>query len=166
MWPMSRNKPPVIPEGFSVDIQPRRILVKGPKGELSLVRPKSHDRPANVGTQQSLVANALTGLTTGFSKTLEIQGTGYRATPKDKGLELALGFSHPVKFEPPAGITLTVKDNRFLTVAGADKSLVGQTAANLRKLRQPDAYKGKGIRYLGEVVKLKPGKAAKAAGEG
>lgn len=94
---------------------------------------------------------------------MEIQGTGYKAVPKDKGLELSLGFSHQVNFIAPEGITLTVKDNRLITVSGADKYLVGQTAANLRRLRPPDVYKGKGIRYQGELVKLKPGKAAKAA---
>jgi large subunit ribosomal protein L6 len=120
---------------------------------------------ALAGTEKSLKANAAIGLTTGFSKTLEIVGTGYKALPKDNGLELFLGFSHAVKFSPPPGITVTVKDNRLITVAGADKYLVGQTAANLRALRPPDAYKGKGIRYQGETIKLKPGKAAKAAGE-
>lgn len=118
---------------------------------------------AMAGTLKSLARNAEIGLARGFSKTMEIVGTGYKAAPKDKGLELFLGFSHPVNFTAPEGVTLTVKDNRFITVSGADKYLVGQTAANLRRLRQPDAYKGKGIRYQGEVIKLKPGKAAKAA---
>ncbi len=157
------NKPITLPEGVSVETQGKKVTVKNTKGSLSFRLPKSHNKIANAGTLRSLTLSAVTGLTTGFSKTLEIQGTGYKALPKDKGLELSLGFSHPVNFTPPEGITLTVKDNRLITVAGADKYLVGQTAANLRRLRQPDPYKGKGIRYLGEVIKLKPGKAAKAA---
>lgn len=157
------QKPITLPEGVSVETQGNKITVKTAKGSLSFRRPKSHNKAVAAGTQRSLTINAITGLTTGFTKTLEIQGTGYKAMPKDKGLELSLGFSHPVNFTPPDGVTLTVKDNRLITVAGMDKSLVGQTAANLRRLREPDPYKGKGIRYLGEVVKLKPGKAAKAA---
>ncbi|KKU87733.1 MAG: 50S ribosomal protein L6 [Candidatus Beckwithbacteria bacterium GW2011_GWC2_47_9] len=157
------TKPIILPQGFSVATKGKIITVKNDKGELSFTLPKSHNQVADAGTRRSLTVNAVTGLTTGFSKTLEIQGTGYRAAVKDKGLELALGFSHPVNFTPPEGITLVLKDNRFITVTGADKYLVGQTAANLRRLRQPDAYKGKGIRYQGEVIKLKPGKAAKAA---
>jgi len=156
-------KPIDLPQGVTVDTGPRQITVKTAKGSLSFRRPKSHNKIAAAGTQRSLTINAITGLTTGFTKTLEIQGTGYKAMPKDKGLELSLGFSHPVNFTPPDGVTLTVKDNRLITVTGMDKYLVGQTAANLRRLREPDPYKGKGIRYLGEVVKLKPGKAAKAA---
>ena len=147
----------------TIETKGKTIIVKNDKGELRFPLPKGHNKAAAAGTQRSLTANAVTGLTSGFSKTMEIQGTGYRVSVKDKGLELSLGFSHPVNFTPPEGITLTVKDNRFITVTGADKYLVGQTAANLRALRKPDAYKGKGIRYLGEIVKLKPGKAAKAA---
>lgn len=118
---------------------------------------------AMAGTIKSLARNAEIGLKQGFSKTLEIQGTGYRAALKDNGLDLALGFSHPVRFTPPPGVKLEVKDNRFITVSGADKYLVGQAAANLRRLKPPDPYKGKGLRYQGEIIKLKPGKAAKAA---
>ncbi len=150
-------------DNITVTTAAGKIIVKSAQAELVLPVPQSGNAAADAGTQKSLIANAITGLTTGFSKTMEIQGTGYKATPKDKGLELALGFSHPVNFIAPEGISLTVKDNRFITVTGADKYLVGQVAANLRRLRQPDAYKGKGIRYQGEVVKLKPGKAAKAA---
>jgi large subunit ribosomal protein L6 len=109
--------------------------------------------------------NAVKGLTEGFSKALEIQGTGYKAIAKGEDLELSLGYSHQIKFSAPKGIKLEVKDQRLIVVSGADKYLVGQTAANIRRLREPDAYKGKGIRYQGEVIKLKPGKAAKAAGE-
>lgn len=150
-------------DNLTVTIKDGKIIVKSAKGELRLKLPQSGNAAADAGTQKSLTANAVIGLTTGFSKIMEIVGTGYKAAPKDKGLELFLGFSHPVNFTAPEGVTLTVKDNRFITVSGADKYLVGQTAANLRRLRQPDAYKGKGIRYQGEVIKLKPGKAAKAA---
>jgi len=157
------TKPIILPQGFSVATKGKIITVKNDKGELSFTRSQSGNALADAGTQKSLLANAVIGLTSGFAKTMEIVGTGYKAAPKDKGLELSLGFSHQVSFSAPEGITLTVKDNRFITVTGADKYLVGQTAANLRALRKPDAYKGKGIRYLGEIVKLKPGKAAKAA---
>lgn len=157
------TKPIILPQGFSVATKGKTITVKSDKGELSFTLPKSGNAAADAGTRRSLTINAVTGLTSGFSKTMEIQGTGYRAAVKDKGLELALGFSHPVNFTPPEGVVLTVRDNRFITVTGADKYLVGQTAANLRRLRRPDVYKGKGIRYQGEVIKLKPGKAAKAA---
>ena len=150
-------------DNITVTIKDGKIIVKGEKGELRLKLPQSGKAAADAGTQKSLTANAITGLTSGFSKIMEIVGTGYKAAPKDKGLELFLGYSHTVNFTAPEGITLTVKDNRFITVSGADKYLVGQTAANLRRLRRPDAYKGKGIRYQGEVIKLKPGKAAKAA---
>lgn len=152
-----------MPGGVTVDIQNNQVVVKSPQGEISFRRPKSHDKAAAAGTERSLINNATIGLTQGFTKTLEIQGTGFKAVAKDKGLELSLGFSHLVNFTPPAGITLTVKDNRLIVVTGIDKYLVGQTAANLRALKPPDVYKGKGIRYLGEIIKLKPGKAAKAA---
>ena len=127
--PSRVNKPIVFPEGFSQEEAKKQITIKSPKGSLSFRRPKSHNKVANAGTQRSLTLSAITGLTSGFSKTMEIQGTGYRATPKDKGLELALGFSHPIEFSTPEGITLAVKDNRLITVSGADKYLVGQTAA-------------------------------------
>jgi len=152
-----------MPDNISVTNQGGKTIVKNDKGELSFTRSQSGNALADAGTQKSLLANAVIGLTSGFAKTMEIVGTGYKAAPKDKGLELSLGFSHQVSFSAPEGITLTVKDNRFITVAGADKSLVGQVAANLRRLRRPDVYKGKGIRYQGEIIKLKPGKAAKAA---
>jgi|SRR3989344_2351103 len=159
----NRLKPIVPPQGIEVITKGKHMTIKNAQGELIILVSQSGVAAADAGTQRSLTANAIIGLTTGFTKALEIQGTGYKALPKDKGLELFLGFSHPIQFEAPNGITLTVKDNRLITVAGADKYLVGQTAANLRRLRQPDVYKGKGIRYLGEVIKLKPGKAAKAA---
>lgn len=157
------NQPLVLPEGFSVTTQGRRVVVKSSKGELTFPLPKSHNRAADAGTKRSLTRNAVIGLTEGFSRALEIIGTGYKAAAKDQGVELFLGFSHPVRFLPPAGVSLEVKDNRLIIVSGADKYLVGQVAANLRRLRPPDPYKGKGIRYQGEIIKLKPGKAAKAA---
>lgn len=151
--------------GVTVETKGKKIIVKTAKGELTFTLPNSGNVDADAGTKRSLIANAITGLTTGFSKTLEIQGTGYKAMPKDKGLELSLGYSHPIQFNPPEGVTLEVKDNRLITVTGADKYLVGQAAANLRRLRPPDVYKGKGVRYQGEVIKLKPGKAAKTGTE-
>lgn len=157
------NQPLVLPEGFSVTTQGGQVVVKSPKGELSFPLPKSHNRAAAAGTKRSLTRNAVIGLTEGFSRTLEIIGTGYKAVAKDQGVELFLGFSHSVRFDPQAGVSLEVKDNRLIIVSGADKYLVGQVAANLRRLRPPDPYKGKGIRYQGEIIKLKPGKAAKAA---
>jgi large subunit ribosomal protein L6 len=162
---MSRivKKTTTVPEGFSVETKGKIITIKSPKGQLQVLLPLSGNADADEGTKARLIANSIKGLTEGYSKVLEIQGTGYRAMVKDKGLEFSLGYSHQIYFEAPAGITLAVKDNRFVTVAGADKYLVGQVAANIRKLRQPDPYKGKGIRYQGEVIKLKPGKAAKAA---
>lgn len=164
---MPRKKKLTLPEGLTVDVQSKQIIVKSPKGELILVKPRGKNPAANVGTENSLIAGAVAGLTVGFSKTLEIVGTGYRAALKGSDqLDLFLGFSHPVSFTAPAGITLSLADNRLITVAGVDKGLVGQTAANIRALRPPDAYKGKGIRYQGEIIKLKPGKAAKAGGEG
>ena len=104
------------------------------------------------------------GATKGFPKTLELEGTGFRVNPKGEAIEMSLGFSHPVVYTPPQGIKLEVKENKIITITGADKYLVGQAAANIRQLKPPDVYKGKGIRYQGEQVKLKPGKAAKAAG--
>jgi large subunit ribosomal protein L6 len=162
---MSRiiKKSTIVPEGFSVETKGKTITIKSPKGQLQVLLPTSGNVDADEGTKARLIANAIKGLTEGYSKVLEIQGTGYRAMVKDKGLEFSLGYSHPIYFESPEGITLVVKDNRFVTVTGADKYLVGQVSADIRELRKPDPYKGKGIRYQGEVIKLKPGKAAKAA---
>jgi large subunit ribosomal protein L6 len=154
------------------------VTVKGPKGTLEVVisprmtitvengeavvaRPTDHrnDR-AQHGLARSLVANAVTGVSEGFSKNLEIQGVGFRCAMKGSNLELALGFSHPVVIEPPAGITIVAPEPTKITVSGIDKQLVGQVAANIRAVRSPDSYHGKGVRYQGEFVKLKPGKAA------
>ncbi|MDZ7586673.1 MAG: 50S ribosomal protein L6 [Patescibacteria group bacterium] len=182
---MSRigSQPITIPENITVIIGAGLITVKSKDNQLQQslhpdikvsqkdnillveVARTSRQSKALHGLTRSLIANMIIGLVEGFSKTLEIQGTGYRVTPKDKGIELTLGFSHPVVFEPPQGVKLEIKDTKYIVVTGADKYLVGQTAANIRHFRSPDAYKGKGIRYQDEVVRLKPGKAAKAAGE-
>jgi large subunit ribosomal protein L6 len=113
------------------------------------------------GLYRTLVANMVTGVSTGFTKTLEIQGVGYRAQKQGNNLTLSVGFSHPVEVSPPAGITFEVEGNNRVLVSGIDKEQVGQVAANIRKIRPPEPYKGKGIRYQGEVVRRKAGKAGK-----
>jgi large subunit ribosomal protein L6 len=115
------------------------------------------------GTMRAQIANMVLGVTTGFSKTLEIVGTGYRAAMEGRKLVLQLGFSHPVNFDPPAGITIKVETPTRLTISGADKCLVGQVAANIRGYRPPEPYKGKGIKYEGEYIRRKAGKAAGSA---
>ncbi|MDO8622400.1 MAG: 50S ribosomal protein L6 [bacterium] len=181
---MSRigKQPITIPNGVSAAIEERRIVVRGPKGEVvvpthahvtvreaggiltvQVARPESKEDRALWGLTARLIQNAIVGVTVGFDRKLEIQGVGFRAEVKGDALELHLGFSHPVRFPLPTGISATVEKN-IMTVRGIDKQVVGETAASLRALRKPDAYHGKGIRYLGEVLKLKPGKAVKAAG--
>jgi large subunit ribosomal protein L6 len=169
-----------VPSGVDVAIDGQDVRVKGPKGELAhtVVEPirvaKDDDgtltvtRPDDERTSRSLhgltrtlVANMVTGVTAGYSKSLEIVGVGYRVQPKGQGIELALGFSHPVQVDPPDGIAFTVESPTRLTVTGIDKQKVGEVAANIRKLRKPEPYKGKGIRYAGEVVRRKVGKAGK-----
>jgi large subunit ribosomal protein L6 len=169
-----------VPRGVEVTIDQRRISVKGPQGTLArelpgeiVVRQEDGqllvERPddqrqnrALHGLTRSLVANMVTGVSAGFTRELEIVGVGYRATAQgpDK-LEFALGFSHPVPVQAPAGITFEVPQPTRVIVKGIDKELVGQVAANIRKIRKPEPYKGKGVRYLGEVVVRKAGKAAK-----
>ena len=180
---MSRigRQPIIIPEKVTVTLIGRDILVKSDKTELKASLPKeinveikdnqvlvsiakNQKTTALHGLWRSLINNMIVGVSEGFIKKLELVGTGFRANLKDKTLEMSLGFSHPVEFRAPEGISFAVEEQKTITVTGADKYLVGQAAADLRKLRLPDAYKGKGIRYLGEVVKLKPGKAVKAAG--
>jgi len=174
-------QPIIVPDNLTVTISRGLISVKSAAQELTqlihrdiqvsqkdntlLVKVVRTSRKSKAlhGLTRSLIANMIFGLVKGFTKTLEIQGTGFRVTPKGSGLELALGYSHPVVFNPPPGIKLEIKDTKFIIVSGADKYLVGQVAANIRRFRSPDAYKGKGIRYLNELVRLKPGKAAKAA---
>ncbi|MHB8465788.1 MAG: 50S ribosomal protein L6 [Acidimicrobiales bacterium] len=179
---MSRvgRSPISVPRGVEVTIAERRISVKGPQGALSrdlpgeitvrqdadvlLVERPDDQRQSRAlhGLTRSLVANMVTGVSAGFSKELEIVGVGYRATAQgsDK-LEFALGFSHSVPVQAPPGITFEVPQPTRVIVKGIDKELVGQVAANIRKIRKPEPYKGKGVRYAGEVVVRKAGKAAK-----
>ncbi len=181
---MSRigQQPILIPDSIQISLTADQVTAKSASAELKqtiplgigvklvdkqiLVSPKAATRQSKAlhGLTRSLIANMIIGLTQGYTKTLELQGTGYRVAPKGNGIELSLGFSHPVVFEAPQTVKLEVKDDKFIIVSGPDKYLVGQVAANIRRFRPPDAYKGKGVRYQGEVVKLKPGKAAKAAG--
>jgi large subunit ribosomal protein L6 len=170
-----------IPSGVDVDIKGSTVKVKGPKGELSHTFPEliSFKREGNTlhvertseekfgrtlhGTARALVSNMVVGTTTGFTKTLEIQGVGYRAEMKGKDLILHMGYSHPVPMQPPAGISFATTDKGEIIVSGFDKELVGETAARIRKVRPPEPFKGKGIRYAGEFVRHKAGKAGKAA---
>jgi len=177
---MSRigNKPLTIPAGVTVDIGPGRVTVNGPKGELTQVidpamtveldddvltvkRPTDRGpHRALHGLTRSLVANMVEGVTTGYSKTLEIQGVGYRALLKGRDLELALGYSHPVPVKAPDGIEFEVPQPTRVIVKGNSKQQVGEIAAIIRKQRPPEPYKGKGIRYEGEYVARKVGKRA------
>ncbi|HEX8751801.1 MAG TPA: 50S ribosomal protein L6 [Solirubrobacterales bacterium] len=177
---MSRigRKPVPVPEAVTVDIAPGRIGVKGPKGELSqsfspdmavehaegvvtVTRPTDRgEHRALHGLTRSLIANMVEGVTDGFEKRLEIQGVGYRAALKGKNLELALGFSHPVSIAAPEGIDFEVPQPTEIIIRGIDKQLVGQVAADIRKRRPPEPYKGKGIRYKDEQVLRKVGKRA------
>ncbi len=179
---MSRigRSPITVPSGVEVSIAGRQVTVKGPGGTLSrplpgeitvrqedstLVVERPNDERQNRalhGLTRSLVSNMVTGVTAGFTKDLEIVGVGYRATAKGPGsIELALGFSHPVTVDAPSGITFEVPQPTRISVKGIDKELVGQVAANIRKIRKPEPYKGKGVRYAGERVIRKAGKAAK-----
>lgn len=168
-----------IPAGVTVTISGQNVAVKGPKGELALVvaqpieakveenqvlvtRPDDERASRSLhGLTRTLIANQILGVTQGYSKGLEIVGTGYRVAQKGSSLEFALGFSHPVTVDAPEGITFTVEGNTKITVAGIDKQAVGEVAANIRKIKKPEPYKGKGIRYAGEVVRRKAGKAGK-----
>src|SRR5688500_663547 len=177
---MSRiGKSPIeIPPGVSVSVSPGRVMVNGPLGELSqqipgrmlveqddgrivVKRPteRGEDRALH-GLTRTLIANMVEGVTKGFEKQLEIQGVGYRAQLKGTDLELAVGFSHPVLVKPRRGITFDVPQPTQVIVKGIDKQMVGQTAAEIRKVRPPEPYKGKGIRYAGEQVRRKVGKRA------
>ena len=181
---MSRigRQPIPVPSGVTVTIEPELVTVKGPNGELServsrditveqtagesgdqLVVSRPTDRGehrALHGLTRTLVANMVTGVTDGFQKNLEIQGVGYRAALKGRDLELALGYSHPVEIKAPEGITFEVPQPTRITVRGASKQMVGEVAAQIRKQRKPEPYKGKGIRYEGEYVARKVGKRA------
>ena len=175
---MSRigKKPVVVPKGVTVALDGHTLSVKGPKGELSrtfhpemtlaiqgeqvvVTRPSDEAKhKALHGLTRSLVQNMVDGVAKGFIKTLEIQGVGYKAEPKPFGLQLALGFSHAVQYKAPAGIKFTVDGNTIVKIEGADKEIVGQVAAEIRSLRKPEPYKGKGVRYQGETVRRKAGK--------
>ncbi len=174
---MSRigNKPIPVPSGVKVQIKDGAVDVQGPKGKMSVPLPRgihfeqkdgmliakreAEEQRALHGLARALVANAVTGVTEGFKKDLDIVGVGYRAEVKGKNVVLALGFSHPVEFPIPEGIQIAVEKQTHMTVSGADKNQVGQVAANLRALRPPDPYKQKGIRITGERLKKKAGKA-------
>ena len=179
---MSRiGKLPIsVPSGVDVSIDDRTVTVKGPKGTLShtviepitvergddgvieLKRPDDERRSkAMHGLSRTLVNNLVVGVTAGYEKKLEIHGVGYRVALKGSTLEFALGFSHPVAIPAPEGITFAVETPTRFSVSGIDKQLVGETAANIRKLRKPDPYKGKGVRYSGEVIRRKVGKTGK-----
>jgi len=125
------------------------------------VKTKVKGYSAYWGLTRALISNMIGGVTEGYEKKLELVGVGYRAKSDPKGVSFTLGYSHPVVFEKPEGVEVLVEDNKNIVIKGIDKQLVGQTAARIRKLRKPEAYKGKGIRYAGEVVKTKPGKAGK-----
>jgi large subunit ribosomal protein L6 len=177
---MSRigRKPIPVPESVTVEVAPGSVSVKGPKGELAqtlsadmkveqadgvvtVARPTNRgEHRALHGLTRSLIANMVEGVTDGFEKRLEIQGVGYRAQLKGKNLEMALGYSHPVAIEAPDGIEFEVPQPTEIVVRGIDKQLVGQVAADIRKRRPPEPYKGKGIRYSGEHVARKVGKRA------
>ena len=172
--------PITIPAGVDVTIDGAEVTVKGPKGTLShkvaspiaveraddgtlaVTRPDDERASRSLhGLTRTLINNNIIGVTQGYSKGLEVVGTGYRVQAKGEGVEFSLGFSHPVTVNPPAGITFTVEGNNKLTVSGIDKQAVGEVAANIRKIRKPEPYKGKGVRYAGEVVRRKAGKAGK-----
>ncbi len=168
-----------VPAGVEVKVDGSLVSVKGPKGQLSLTvsnpievaleegtltvsRPNDERESRSLhGLTRTLISNLITGVTEGYEKKLEIVGTGYRVQAKGSDLEFALGYSHPVAVKAPEGITLTVEGPTKLSVSGINKQQVGEVAANIRKLRKPDPYKGKGIRYAGEVIRRKVGQAGK-----
>ncbi len=182
---MSRigKKPVPVPDGVTVTVDGQRVAARGPKGNLELEVPdpirvgwdgqdgktivvrRPDDQKRNRalhGLTRSLIANNIEGVSRGFSKTLEIVGVGYRAQPQGKGLRLSLGFSHPIDFPAPEGISLETPNQTTIVVKGADKQQVGHTAAVIRSFRPPEPYKGKGVRYKGEHVRRKAGKTAGA----
>lgn len=180
---MSRigKKPVKIPEGVTINIDGGKVKIVGPKGTLNFnFRPEikitsadgviSVDRVAETnkakslhGLTRTLIENMVFGVTTGWNKGLELVGVGYRCAVEGADLVLNVGFSHPVKFPAPEGITFTVSDNTKINVSGIDKQLVGETSAKIRRIRPPEPYKGKGIRYIGEIIRRKAGKAAAKA---
>lgn len=179
---MSRvgNAPIKVPKGVEVKFSGMDVSVKGPKGQMAIklpdprisleqegdtltVRRKSEDKRVRAfhGLVNRLVGNMIIGVTDGFKKDLELRGVGYRAAMEGKACVLQLGYSHPIVMEPPEGVTITVEKNQtLLSVSGMDKQVVGQVAANIRRLRPPEPYKGKGVRYVGEYVRMLEGKKA------
>jgi len=171
-----------VPPGVTVAINQGEVIVTGPKGELrrcfnsemsitlennSLIVSRPSDNRVHRslhGLTRSLLANMVEGVSKGFEKTLEIVGVGYRAQKAEDGLVIRIGYSHPVEVSPLAGVSLAVEGTNRIKITGIDKEAVGEMAANIRAIRPPDAYKGKGIRYAGEQVRLKAGKAGKAIG--
>src|SRR5690625_2976779 len=170
--------PITVPGNVKLDIQTRLVKVEGPKGKLDVVisermqvkledgtltvsRPSDHrDDRAQHGLARTLINNAIIGVTDGYTRNLEIHGVGFRAAMKGKTLELQLGYSHPVSVETPEGVSIDAPEPTKITVTGIDKQLVGQVAADIRATRRPDSYHGKGVRYEGEAIRLKAGKAA------
>jgi len=171
-----------LPKGVTVQAEGASLDVKGPKGSLRIPLPhgiqvekqdghlqlkrETDEQSALHGLARSLLANAVHGVTQGFQKHLDIVGIGFRAESKGKAVTFTLGYSHPIEFEVPEGVAITVEKQTHLVVSGADKQVVGHVAAKIRGLRPPDPYKNKGIRYTGERLKKKVGKAAAAAGGG
>ena len=175
---MSRigKKPVTVPQGVTLDLKGSEVAVKGPKGELrrqlhpemqlaladgifTVTRPSEEQKhKALHGLTRTLVQNMVDGVSKGFVKTLEIQGVGYKAEAKPYGVNLVVGYSHPVKYEAPKGIKISVENNTTVKIEGADKEKVGQVAAELRAVRPPEPYKGKGVRYQGEQIRRKAGK--------
>ncbi len=170
-----------LPAGVTVEINGSAVKVQGPKGSLSIdIRPEISVKNENGvvtcfvsketkfsgaywGLTRALIANMVNGVTKGFEKKLELVGVGYRAKQNgNDGVILTVGFSHPVEFKAPQGVEIKVEDNTHITISGIDRQLVGLTAANIRKIRKPEPYKGKGIKYAGEVIRRKAGKAGKA----
>ena len=182
---MSRigNKPISVPSGVTINVDGQHVKVKGPKGELEqtfrpeikieqqdgqivVTRPSEDSLHRSLhGLTRTLIANMVTGVTDGFSRNLEISGVGYRVAKDGQALVFSLGFSHPVRIEPPAGVTFTVDTPTRFSVNGIDKQVVGEQAAQIRKLREPEPYKGKGIMYAGERIRRKAGKAGKVGGK-
>jgi len=176
--------PVIIPAGVKVKIQGREITVEGSKGKLTrefhpdikvaqedgkLVVTRSSDNRLQRslhGLTRSLLNNMVEGVTKGFEKNLELSGVGYRAQKAGHKLTLQIGYSHPVEFDPPKGIDIALDGTTKIRISGIDKELVGETAAEIRRIRIPDVYKGKGIKYAGERLRLKPGKAGKTATKG
>jgi large subunit ribosomal protein L6 len=175
---MSRvaKKPIALPKGVECNVSKETISVKGPKGTLKIARPEGVDVDVKgsevnfgvsndgemkmAGTMRALVANMVTGVSEGYQRKLELVGVGYRAALQGKDLNLTLGFSHPVVFKAPEGVTITVPAQTEILIAGADKQIVGETAAKIRAFRPPEPYKGKGVRYSGEKITLKEAKKA------